>query len=156
MLHILPRQNYQRGTKSSNTGACGGHSTSKPQWTLGSRGQQQAGGENKLTGGFPAEGGRHGQDPELPEEDGGREAGSYSWALRETDRHVSMLEKQLFLRERNRERAKNGGGGEYWICGGPFIQQLLSSSGDQAEERARDNYLRMISQGNKRCKLELG
>lgn len=112
MLHILPRQNYQRGTKSSNTGACGGHSTSKPQWTLGSRGQQQAGGENKLTGGFPAEGGRHGQDPELPEEDGGREAGSYSWALRETDRHVSMLEKQLFLRERNRERAKNGGGGK--------------------------------------------
>lgn len=31
MLHILPRQNYQRGTKSSNTGACGGHFTSKPQ-----------------------------------------------------------------------------------------------------------------------------
>lgn len=106
MFHIHPRQNYQRGTKSSNTGACGGHSTSKPQWTLGSRGQQQAGGENKLTGGFPTEGGRHGQDPELPEEDGGREAGSYSWALRETDRHVSMLEKQLFLRERSQERGE--------------------------------------------------
>lgn len=41
--------------------------------------------------------GRHGpEDQELPEEDGGREAGSCSWVLREVDRHGSMLERQLF------------------------------------------------------------
>lgn len=44
---------------------------------------------------------------------------------------------------------------EYWICRGPFIQQLLSSSGEQPEERAGDNYLRMMSRANKCCKLEL-
>lgn len=52
--------------------------------------------------------GGQGGGQELPEEEDWREAGSCSWALREADRHVIVLEKQPF-QGKEAERARNEG-----------------------------------------------